>query len=441
MPPLTAFPFSLFLLAVVFLCLFVSPATASITSQFQHFYPQHGEKYAYILATNCSTQFSNYLTGRPQDFPLDWLGGGGKASRLTQPVITCILENTSEYIKAASSSAQVLLGVTPTLLALLGASTDELAMLTVVGRRPLLALFLAIGSPSVYVARAFEHSEPLKLLQDRKRRYHNRWGADEEDVDTLAFSGGSKDKRGRHGSYRSATIKKYGISITQYLIALAAAANIATQCWELGTRTVCSFWSETIYGPLVWATLSIPIYGAGALALWMQVRRTDPGYFSPAVRPGDDDRAHHANGQHEISREAEKRKDGVRACLGMLVRTELSPCTSGGPVSIEPLDERKRFLTWSWVLSTCTIFHILFGTLLLSSLLFIGPQDALVVIVRYMMSVLVCRVVLMFELAGLRERYRPSPGDDNLAGSDAMSVSDGERIARGMLIGTASTAR
>lgn len=46
--------------------LFITSSSAALTSQFQHFYPQHGPKYEYILHHNCSQQFANYLTGRPQ---------------------------------------------------------------------------------------------------------------------------------------------------------------------------------------------------------------------------------------------------------------------------------------------------------------------------------------------------------------------------------------
>ncbi|KAI0116343.1 hypothetical protein GGR51DRAFT_314497 [Nemania sp. FL0031] len=87
--------------------LFIASSSAALTSQFQHFYPQHGPEYEYILQHNCTQQFANYLTGRPQDFPIDWLGGGSKFSVLVEPVVNCVLNNVSEYIKAASSSAHL----------------------------------------------------------------------------------------------------------------------------------------------------------------------------------------------------------------------------------------------------------------------------------------------------------------------------------------------
>lgn len=66
---------------------------------------------------------------------------------------------------------------------------------------------------------------------------------------------------------------------------------------------------------------------------------------------------------------------------------------------------RCTYLALSWVLSTGIVFHVVFGTLLFSGLTFIGPKDAMAVVVRYIVSVLVCRVILMYEIAGMRERY------------------------------------
>ena len=47
--------------------------------------------------------------------------------------------------------------------------------------------------------------------------------------------------------------------------------------------------------------------------------------------------------------------------------------------------------------------HWIFGTLVFSSTLFIGTLDALGVIARYLASALVCRIILLVELAGVRD--------------------------------------
>src|SRR3989442_1513997 len=63
------------------------------------------------------------------------------------------------------SASQVLLGVTPTILSILGSSVEESSLLYVVGRRPGLAWILALGSPSVYFSRAFQYSIPYDILR------------------------------------------------------------------------------------------------------------------------------------------------------------------------------------------------------------------------------------------------------------------------------------
>ncbi|KAI3330068.1 hypothetical protein F4824DRAFT_479932 [Ustulina deusta] len=346
--------------------LFIASSSAAITSQFQHFYPQHGEKYRYILHHNCSQQFANYLTGRPQDFKLDWLGGGGKYSVLVQPVVKCLLTNVSEYIKSASASAQVLLGVAPPILATLGSSTDELAMLNVVGRRPLLSLLISFGSPSVYIERVFDFRQPEKMLQRGRGRYHF------------------------HGPYTS--FQRWLLVAGQYAVALGAAANVATLSWQLGVGTVCIWWAQTTFAPLVWAVLSIPIHIAGTFAIRLRVRR---------IYSDKDKKANIRFGQW------------VRLLPTRLygfLKSEWVPAVCQDEIRIISFEEGKLYIAWSWLLSTATVIHILFGSLVFSSLLFIGPRDALLVIFRYLLSVLVCRIMVTFELAGMRHQYVPEPG-------------------------------
>ena len=50
-----------------------------------------------------------------------------------------------------------------------------------------------------------------------------------------------------------------------------------------------------------------------------------------------------------------------------------------------------------------TICHVIFDTLVFSSMLFISIRDAIAVIGRYFVPVICCRVVLMYELALIRD--------------------------------------
>ncbi|KAI1816652.1 hypothetical protein GGS20DRAFT_201955 [Poronia punctata] len=347
-----------FLLASILLM--AVPSRAATTKQFHDFYPQHGDKYKFILEHNCSQEYANYLTGRPQDFEIDWLGGGSPVSVLVQPVVKCLLENISEYIKAASSSAQVLLGVTPPILATLGASTDELAMLSVIGRRPLLGLLLAFGSPSVYMDRVFDFRQPEMILAPTRGRYH---------------------------AYRPDTkFKMFLLTSLQYVLALAAVTNIAVLNWQLGVGTLCAWWPETIFGPLVWGVLSVPIHLGGIFSVRLRLRRVNTVDGEGYISPGEWVR-------------------GIPRRLLGFAKTEWIPGICQDDIRTISFAEGKTYVVWSWFSSTATVIHIIFGSLLLSSLLFIGPRDSLIVIFRYIISVLACRVVVMFELAGMRENY------------------------------------
>ncbi|KAI1153529.1 hypothetical protein F4825DRAFT_461021 [Nemania diffusa] len=267
--------------------LFITSSSAALTSQFQHFYPQHGPKYEYILHHNCSQH---------------------QFSVLVEPVVNCLLNNVSAYIKAANSTAQVILGVTPPLLATLGASTDELALLNVVGGRTLLALLISFGNPSVYMKRVFHFRQPEKMLQR---------------------------SRGRYRAYVPDTTFKRWLVVGLY--------------WQLGVWTVCCWWPETAFGPLVWTILSVPIHLAG-------IPQRLSGYS----------------------------------------RSEWAPAGAQDEIRTVPFEEGKLYVAWSWLLSTATGIHILFGSLILSGLLFIGPRNALLVIFRY-------------ALAGMRARYVLEP--------------------------------
>ncbi|KAF2966922.1 hypothetical protein GQX73_g6671 [Xylaria multiplex] len=293
--------------------------------QFLDWYEQYGFVFANALRNNCSAEYQNYLYGVGTNIQATWNGfdepkvvygpgsnvtinfndGGDEASSITQPVIQCILNSTSDYIKSSMSSAQVLLGLTPTILALLGPSPMELSLLTIIAKRPGLALLLALACPSVYLSRAFENSPPLKIFEERLGRLP-QWRPE--------------------GSWRLALV------ITQYAIVLGSLANVAVLYYQLGVRTICMFFSNT--------------------AVQDQIR-------------------------------------------------------------IVTFPETKRLIALNWLLTPGIIIHIIFGTLVLSSLTFIGPRDALEVVGRFMVSVLFCRGVLMYEIAGVRDLYNSPDHETN----------------------------
>lgn len=361
------------------LCVVIGYAhAATYTVQFQQWFPQYGHIYEAIKHANCSEEYERYLTAEKVHSEIDVLGGGGIFSALTQPVVTCILENTSEFLKGTMTGAQVLLGVMPTVLALLAASTEEVAMLANVGRRPFLALILSLGSPSVYFSRAFEYQNPPRLMDRRSSQ---------------------------HRPYRPARLyQQLFISAAQYLVALAAVTNIAFVSYDLGIRAVSGIASDQIALPILWVVFGALIHCFGALTL--RLRIAGHRKLKSAMTEAGKDSEGTTTSVAAWIRHLPKR-------LGELFDTEFRPCVSPQyQVWIVRFQERRTYLVARWWLSTVTISHIVFGTLLYSSLFFIGPEDAVKVMARFVASVTVCRILLMYELAGLREAYGSDIEDD-----------------------------
>ncbi|KAM7218611.1 hypothetical protein V8F06_005930 [Rhypophila decipiens] len=394
------FTFSLILTSLLLL---ITPSPvygATNKNQFQQWYPQYAHIFSDIRQLYCEDEYAAYLTGVKNHSNIDHIGGGGIYSVVTQPVINCILNHTSDYVKNGMTSAQVLLGVMPTVLAILGASTEEMSMLSNIARRPLLALLLSAGSPSVYFSRAFEYHDPAEILSDHPARLPQwrprRW-----------FSIG-------------------GIAALEYTVAIIAVGNIVVMNWELGIKTICAFWTDGILAPTVWAVTGVLTHLLGMLVLRLRLvgwRGKDAEWVR---RMADEKRAKErkrvlllegeVSGLEIPGKPGRSKHDSVWRGVGNWIRsiptrarmilstTEGVPAAAEGyQVRIVTFVERKTFLVAAWSLSMLTVFHIIYGTVVFASTTFIGIQDALTILARYIASVACCRVILMYELAGLRE--------------------------------------
>jgi hypothetical protein len=382
----------------------VSPANAASTSQFQHWYGQYAYVFETILKNNCTEEYNNYRAGVKDDSKIDRLGGGASTSALTQPVIACILGYTGEYVKSQLSCAQVLLGVAPTILAILGPRADEMSTLLLIGRRPFLFFILACGSPSVYFGRAFEYVSPKEFLADRinaQNVLHRQQYLPVSGIKRTAWTN---------------TIA----TVVEYTLAIGAVANIAFLDYELGANTICIIWSTSIFAPLAWGAAGIFNHVLGALTLRTRIRRLDPHERETAAT-GE------ATGRMDWAR-----RWNLRRFLRDWVVGEVRMTATQKDVHVDEFPETHTYVVLTWVSSVCIIAHILFGTIVFSSIVFIGPEDALGVVIRYMVSVMVCRMVLMYELAGLRDAYALSHPeimtDDARQGLPFGATKEGRRL-------------
>ncbi|KAJ2900240.1 hypothetical protein MKZ38_002522 [Zalerion maritima] len=331
-------------LAILILCSILVGAEARYrsTGQFQEWYPEYGPIFTRIRDDNCSAEFQNYLDG-VNNISIEKLEsqGGSEHSRFVQPVMLCILDHTNEYVKAGMSSAQVILGITPSILSIMGPSSEEFATLSVVGMRPILSSLLAVAAPSVFSSRAFEMVQPR---------------------DVLGSGRGSSFSNGR------ITWKRRALVLGEYLLVLSALGNTGLLSYQAGIRTANPISGNFVFFPAVWAAMAVPIHVTAVVLVRLRARlvsKNPPGFWAREL------------------------------------------CLPSEPASIfvQWGEKTKGFVAGGWLHSIFIIGHLIFGTVIFSSLQFIGQADAIGVLGRYMASVLVCRMVLMYELALLGKRH------------------------------------
>ncbi|KAJ4319088.1 hypothetical protein N0V84_006542 [Fusarium piperis] len=347
---------------------------ASSVEQFQRWYPQFRHVFDNITQANCSAEYDSYKSGVINSSNINYLAGGDKFSALTQPLIDCILENTSEYLKGSMTSAQVLLGIMPTIITFLGPSRDEIAMLSNVGRRPILAAGMSLAAPSAYFSRAFEYFDPSEILCHHKYRY-------------------AQHRPGKHSWF--------WISAMEYCVIAAACYNIVLNTREVNQWTISSLASDADYLPGLWLGLGPCIHFFSCYVFRLRIH----GWRGIQCR---------------LPKESPRDRTFLSWVKSIPTRskafvttTEIFPCGTEEYASrIQGRMETKTFLASAWLESTFTILHVVFGTLVFSGTLFVGTKDALGIVGRYIAGVAVCRIVLMYELAGLRESCLSIDDDD-----------------------------
>ncbi|KAE8418853.1 hypothetical protein BDV36DRAFT_294708 [Aspergillus pseudocaelatus] len=343
---------------------------------FETWYPQLGSRLNAIMLRNCGEQLEYYrndsttynscvscqaetvetcLENAPEWMKASMSVGVGCRA---EAVETCILENSPEWIKSNMAAAGVLLGLLPTILSLAGSSTVETGLLA--QRRPFLALLLAAGAPAVSPIRTFDYRDPLQLLCSSS-----------DSIQLLPV-------------LQSRGIWRFAIIPIQYLLAMGAVANVAHASWQLGVQTLCSFSTETTFHPLLWAFSALILDILGAIAVKLRIRIDEPSDDSPITRLG--------KSRRWVGQEFRLSADQAKA-------------------SVTFKRQSYAFVCISWCTSTGTILHLIYGTLTFSSIVFISTQDALGVVARYLASTIICRVILMFEIHGMRTVMQGEAGE------------------------------
>ena len=266
-------------------------------------------------------------------------------------VLNCILENTDERRKSTMASAQVVLGIAPSLLAALGSSVAEISILA--ENSPVLMLFLILGAPATYQTRIYEFTQPLKAL---------------------------KSLPGDMGISQVPNPMWWPIAVLRYFLAVAAAANNIELLLNIGSQSVLAWGCKSWWMPMVWILFSLTIYVAAGLSqmkMTKRIRRKLQNQGTIRRRPLP-------------PRQSPSFSPPLRQHLGEPNKPRLIPTSA---------------VAFQLAASILAFVQVVLGTLILSSLIFIGFQDTLIILARLMSSALICRVIAMFELARIHKIY------------------------------------
>ena len=297
------------------------------------------------------------------------------------PLVSCILNRFPSIQFSAINSATVLLGLAPTLLATVGPSSAEIALLS--SHRPLISLLLSLGAPSIYPARPLEYADPLECLRTRPGP-QNKFV-----VEAFRWKGSA-----------------YAVSLVEYILALAAVANVIQNAVELGTNTVLHWRCNSTLFPLLWVLSTLTVHLSGVLSYWLS-------------RTSRLSRSKHQRQQRGFA------DQNALETIRYWWASEVTPCANHEKPEMVVADEAFGVLFLNWTTTLLGLVHVVFGTLVLSSLLFISIIFSLYVVLRFLASALVCRSIVAFEISGLRTRKvsearRPKATSDSIAGDTSV---------------------
>ena len=337
---------TLFLLVLIGVV--ISPVLAS-KRQFQNWYPEYRHVFQKIMRENCSEEYAYYLAGYRNStrfFQKDRWIGAGATSQLAFPPASCVFDHTSEWHKVNMAGAAVLLGLTPSILAALAPSVEEMSSLFIIARRPLLGLCLVVGAPSLYPFRTLDHHKLIEGLENLENR--------------------DAHARLRHFTRRY----QYPVMVLEFILATGAIANNITNSYQLGVQTSCVFAPQLWVLPLCFSLFGIIPHLLGSGVLWSRVRCSKP----------------------------------YKTSLDWL-KIQFTPTGVQSHFEVGIVQTTAFATVVSWFVSIYIACFLIYGTLTFSSLIFITVRDATAVIGRYLISLLVCRMILTYELGVLREKY------------------------------------
>ena len=348
---------------MIIYALLLSYMPLTFATPFQSFYPYYGPTLTNISKNLCNETLAlvDGVNYSPDSAPSHTY-----QSYYCYGHENCILANLPPAYLAKYQAAAVIMGLTPTILASLGPSVAETSLLS--AHRPFLSFLISLGAPAIYPTRVFDFVDPYSVLRHKEHMLR------------LPLMGP-----------RFAII----CSILEYVFALAAAMSIILTSVQLGAKTILVWACTNQTMPLVWTSLPGAIHIVAALG------------YKVALKSSDQRRSHGSRSVKPGGPETSTRKPTLHRIAGVL-RREFRICAVRKQLNAHKLEDPPSVA----VLLNCFagvggVWHVIFGTLIFSSLTFISIIEFLnYVFWRYILAAAVCRLLLMIELTGLRAVQR-----------------------------------
>ncbi|KAK6863531.1 hypothetical protein PG995_000059 [Apiospora arundinis] len=339
------------LLLLAALCTAPVARAAWTTTQFDNFFPGWNRSLHNLLDGERDT-FTN--ANATLEACRDQLTHDFRLGAAQYWMVECLLQEFPEFRKAEAASASVILGLLPSILSQLGPTTAQLGWLG--SRRPLLTLLLALGAPSF--------SRPTSQGYETSLR-------DELPFATLELGRQQRQRRRQREHQRGPKPRLGRVILTdlvEYTLTLTAVSNVAIVTYKLCIWAIESFALGFVWLPAIWVLLALPVYAVSLLVIY--------GHFQISPLPSEDKGVSSSNGWHWYD--------------------ELTPCRDQDAVLLtsRSAHEKNIVVALAWFLHFGIVVHGVVGTLALAGLIFISVVDAVVIVLYFIASAVVCKLII-----------------------------------------------
>ncbi|OTA52626.1 hypothetical protein K449DRAFT_390758 [Hypoxylon sp. EC38] len=341
------------------------------TDQFETFFPNNDKMLTNISTGICNLTLTDYRAAfrAPRD-SID----ARKMLSICNRHEACIYGQLVPSIALNYQGASIFLGLAPYILSTLGPTVAELSVLSV--HRPFLSFLISLGAPVSTPTRVFDFDDPRDLLSGKARNLVI------ERIDG-----------------RAAVL----ISAVQYVLAAISATNVITTMIAVGRNTTLAWACTTQFAPLLWAVLA-PFVAVVAMAGTLMIKWT---HLLSDERRYDETGSHIKQQLKEIGY-VRRLSSPVLKSLKHIIRSEVTICANRDDRAFCRSKEKHikipKIAVFLHIAAGCMSFVLfLFGTAVFSALQLVTFIDAFArIIARLIASSVICRLILIFELAGLR---------------------------------------